>query len=137
MANASGKVYEMRVLSVNDSVIECGLAGGTPGNFDVMVTLDGFGDIPPVNDSINNFAYELVIDSISPISGSYYGGTLITILGRNFSPEKEETQVFIRDIKCDIESVKTGEIQCRTPPFHEEWANKTTHELTLYNRLII
>ena len=95
LANASGKVYEMKILSVNDSAIECGIPGGLPGNFDVMVTLAGFGDIPPSNPSDNDFVYELVIDSISPTTGSYNGGTLITITGKNFSPDEKETQVFV------------------------------------------
>ena len=33
LANASGKVYEMRILSLNDTNIECGIPGGLPGNF--------------------------------------------------------------------------------------------------------
>ena len=81
LSNASGNVYEMKILSVNDSAIECGIPGGRPGNFDVVVTLAGSGDIPPVSSSDNDFVYELVINSISPTSGSHHGGTLITITG--------------------------------------------------------
>ena len=33
LANASGKVYEMRILSLNNTNIECGIPGGLPGNF--------------------------------------------------------------------------------------------------------
>ena len=95
LANSSGKVYEMKVLSVNDSAIECGIPGGIAGNFDVTVTLDGYGDIPPASPSDNDFVYELVLDSVSPTSGSYNGGTLITITGKNLSPDEDETQVFI------------------------------------------
>ena len=108
LANGSGKVYEMRVLTANDTSIDCGIPGGLPGEFDVMVTLAGYGDIPPYNASSNDFVYELVLDSISPSFGSHYGGTLITIRGRNFSPVKTETQFFIGNElnwMCDIESL--------------------------------
>ena len=35
LANGSGKVYEMRVLELTDTMIQCGIPGGLPGTFDV------------------------------------------------------------------------------------------------------
>lgn len=49
LANSTGKVYKMRVLSVNSTTITCGIPGGLPGKFDVKVGIDGIGDIIPVN----------------------------------------------------------------------------------------
>ena len=37
----------MRVLSVNDSMIKCGIPGGLPGTFAVVVSIDGIGNIQP------------------------------------------------------------------------------------------
>jgi uncharacterized protein (TIGR03437 family) len=39
LSNSSGKVYQLNVLSVNDSNIEVGLSGGLAGIFTVQVTL--------------------------------------------------------------------------------------------------
>ncbi len=35
LANSTGKVYQMRALSVNDTTIKAGIPGGLPGNFKV------------------------------------------------------------------------------------------------------
>lgn len=49
----------------------------------------------PNQTDVNAFTYELIIHSVSPSSGSYYGGTLINIKGINFSDKKDETLVFV------------------------------------------
>ena len=77
----------MRVLSTNDTTIKCGIPGGLPGKFDVKVSIGGHGDITPINPAVDDFTYELVIESVTPSSGAHYGGTLLTIVGRNFSPD--------------------------------------------------
>ena len=97
LANYSGRPYEMRILSINDSTIECGIPGGLPGEFEVEVNIIGTGNAIPNPETANDFVYELVIESISPTTGSYYGGTLITITGRNFSPTLTENLVFVSD----------------------------------------
>lgn len=33
LSNSTDKVYQLRVLSVNDTLIRCGLPGGMPGNY--------------------------------------------------------------------------------------------------------
>ena len=45
--------------------------------------------------NVNLFRYEIAIEDISPKVGSPNGGTLLTIRGRNFSPEDAENLVFI------------------------------------------
>lgn len=95
LANATGKVYRMRVLEVNDTVVKCGIPGGLPGRFDVKVGIDGLGDILPVNAAADDFTYELVVDTITPATVSYHGGTLLTITGRNFSPDKLDNLVHV------------------------------------------
>lgn len=57
----------------------------------------GVGEALPNATTINDFAYELVINSVTPLTGSYNGGTLVTIQGINFSPALDETLVFVGD----------------------------------------
>jgi hypothetical protein len=46
LANATGKIYKLRVISVNDTTIVCGLPGGNAGRYSVKVTINDLGDIP-------------------------------------------------------------------------------------------
>lgn len=55
--------------------------------FDVKVSVDGYGDIMPVDVNADDFVYELVVDGVSAGNVAYYGGNVITITGRNFSPD--------------------------------------------------
>ena len=86
LSNSTGKVYRMRILSLNDTYIKVGIPGGLAGKFKVQVNKIGLGEILPNNTSCNDFTYELVINSVAPNTGSYNGGTLINIKGINFSP---------------------------------------------------
>lgn len=95
LANSSGKVYRMRVLTLNDTYIKVGIPGGLTGKYKVQVNLIGLGEAIPNNTNVNDFAYELIINSVTPATGSYYGGTLINIKGVNFSPALDETLVFV------------------------------------------
>lgn len=128
----------MRVLEINDTFIKCGIPGGLPGNFDVKVSLDGQGDIAPVDPLVDDFVYELVVESVSPSTVAYYGGTLLTITGRNFSPDKLENLAHIGNELnwlCDIESLTRTEIKCRVPPTHPDWSSPT-QGIVINNRLI-
>lgn len=58
-----------------------------PGNFEVKISIEGVGDIIPADPLVDDFVYELIIESVSPTTVSYYGGTVITITGRNFAPD--------------------------------------------------
>jgi hypothetical protein len=56
------------------------------------------------------------VTSFSPISGSVYGGTLITIIGQTFSTEATDNPVMIGTTLCAIVSTSETEIKCRTKP---------------------
>lgn len=86
LANSSGKVYKMRVLVLNDTYIKVGIPGGLTGKYKVQANIIGVGEALPNTTTCNDFAYELVINSVTPSTGSYNGGTLVTIQGINFSP---------------------------------------------------
>jgi hypothetical protein len=140
LANSSGKIYNMRILSLNDTYIKTGIPGGLPGVFKVYVNVQGLGDAIPEPTSANIFTYELVITSVSPSNGSYNGGTLLSIKGINISPDILENLMFIGDeinVMCKIESVNQTNIACRTPPIHANYQVNTPLDVVLTNRLII
>jgi len=56
------------------------------------------------------------ITSITPLTGSTAGGTLITIKGRNFSKDPLDNPVKIGDVKCLVVSTNKTTIKCRTEP---------------------
>jgi hypothetical protein len=85
----------MRILKINDTFIQCGIPGGLPGNFKVVITVSGLGNAIANPNNANAFVYESVITNVSPATGSAYGGTLLTISGRNFVPDKMQSLVFI------------------------------------------
>lgn len=72
----------------------------------------------------NAFSYLFTITSISPNTGSYNGGTLITIIGTNFSPASGDTLVYVGDTLdwfCSVETINSTVIQCRTPPISSDY----------------
>jgi hypothetical protein len=85
----------MRILKINDTFMQCGIPGGLPGNFIVVITVSGLGNAIPNPSNANSFVYESVITNVSPVTGSAYGGTLLTISGRNFVADKMQSLVFI------------------------------------------
>jgi hypothetical protein len=108
LTNSSGNIYQMKILSVNDTFIKAGLSGGLPGNFKVNVIKEGFGNAIAASETANSFAYEVRITGVSPGSGSIGGGTLITITGKNFVPDVLDTMVTIGNELnqlCKIESI--------------------------------
>lgn len=109
----------MRVLKLNDTYIKVGIPGGLTGKYKVEVNIIGVGEALPNTANVNSFNYELVINSVTPSSGSYNGGTLLHLQGINFSPALDETLVFVGDElnwMCNVESLNTTDILCRTPP---------------------
>ncbi len=57
-----------------------------PGDYKVQVSLNGVGDIGTSSTTAADFSYKLAVSSITPTTGSFYGGTLVTITGGYFSP---------------------------------------------------
>lgn len=54
------------------------------------------------------------VTDISPLEGSIYGGTLVTITGENFSDDALDNPVKIGDDYCYVITSSTTEITCRT-----------------------
>lgn len=97
LSNSSGKAYQLNVLSVNDTNVEAGLSGGLAGAFTVQVTRPDFNGDNIAAPGVDQFQYLSSIISVSPSTGSYNGGTLLTITGTNFSPAYGDTLVYVGD----------------------------------------
>ena len=69
--------------------ITCILGGGRTGNYSVLVVDATMGESTITASA--SFSYELIVDSISPISGGLGGGYDITITGRNFGAADSHT----------------------------------------------
>lgn len=95
LSNSSGRVYQLNVISVNETNLEAGLSGGLAGTFTVQVTLPDFNGNNIAAPGVDEFQYLCSITSVSPSTGSYNGGTLLTITGNNFSPAYSDTLVYI------------------------------------------
>lgn len=140
LSNTSGIAYNMRIIKLNDTYIQAGIPGGLPGSFKVQVQISGLGMALPNTTSCNDFTYQLVITSVTPTSGSYNGGTLIHIQGKNFSSAVDETLVFVGNAinwLCNLVSVNTTDILCRTPPFNPTYNISTPQTVLLTNRLMV
>jgi hypothetical protein len=121
LTNSTSTVYQLNVLRANDTQLLVKLPGGLPGVFNVIVNRYNYGGSTEGTPNASQFTYEIVMTGVSPVTGSINGGTIITITGRNFSPDPLDNQVYIGNAInwiCDIISVTTTQIQCRTPAIH-------------------
>ena len=63
LTNASGQIYELRVLSVTDGLIQVGLSGGLEGDYEVQVNFpDGPGDAVAAAPGVDIFSYSFQVD---------------------------------------------------------------------------
>lgn len=72
-----------------------GLPGGRSGTYTVEVNVPTNGDSIAGSANSNVFKYELRMTSVTPTSGSIYGGTLLTIAGVNFATDLKDTLVYV------------------------------------------
>jgi hypothetical protein len=87
--------YQLSIINVTSTCINAILSGGRAGIYQVQIMLAGIGNSIEAQVNSSLFAYDISITSVSPTTGSIYGGTVITILGNNFSPIITQNQVFI------------------------------------------
>ena len=98
------------VTSSTASTINCDLPAVPGGNYAVIVSNEEFGW------SNQDITYSAILSmqSVSPVSGSFGGGSLITISGQGFDTINYPT-VTVCNINCLVESVLDTKIQCLTP----------------------
>ena len=85
--------------------------GAVSGSYWIMLTSTQFGRI---DTDLLQLAVHGTVTSVSPLTGSKYGGTLITILGENFSHEPLDNPVMIGDEYCYVKTSSPTKITCRT-----------------------
>ena len=139
LSNQTGKIYQLTILSLNETYIKVGLPGGQAGDFKVEVNTVANGDSVSTGNA-SAFSYVFGIASVSPSTGSYNGGTLLTITGNSFSSDTQNTLVYIGDTLnwfCNIESVNATQIKCRTPAISSAYTAGTPVKIYASTRLII
>lgn len=79
--NNGTNIYKLNVIEASDITLKVRIPGGVSGNFNVLVQKMGVGYAQPNPINANAFSYGIFIDSITPLSGSINGGTILTING--------------------------------------------------------
>lgn len=109
--------YQLSIVNVSNTELYAVLGGGKIGTYTLMLHIPNSGySIESTTDSAK-FNYDLSITGVSPTSGSLYGGTILTFIGKNFSPINSQNQIYIGDTinnLCDIISSNATILTCRT-----------------------
>jgi hypothetical protein len=114
----SSYIRFMNVIDADDDAktITCKFGGAESGTFRILIRHSATGIIESDGLMLDVNAY---VDSYSPTSGSIYGGTLLTIDGRNFgdvytdNPVQISTNGGVDSIDCYVEETSATQIKCR------------------------
>lgn len=104
---------ELYVMSVDEATksIKVKFPGAPSGNYFLVLSATQGGRI---QSDLLLLDVSGSVTSISPTTGSVYGGALITITGVNFSDEPLDNPVKIGDHYCFVQTSSPTEITCRT-----------------------
>jgi hypothetical protein len=137
LVNSTGaRVYELTVTAVTSTEIQCILGGGRSGAYNVVVVDSVAGQSETNANTL--FNYELIVDSVSPQSGSLGGGYDITITGRNFGTADTHT-VFIgnaENMVCTIKTATATQIVCTVPRIDPSYNSGTNVTVVVTARLL-
>ncbi|CAE8632949.1 unnamed protein product, partial [Polarella glacialis] len=90
----------------------------------VMVDDSGYAlKASPYSGADFSFQQELRMDSITPQSGSFYGGTQVTIRGAGFGATVLTSFVIIGKVPCEVISTSHDSISCYVPAAPDELAD--------------
>ena len=127
--------YDCLITTVSPDTINCNINGGPRGSYKLSVYIEpqGYASFPSIS---STFDLVLKITSISPLSGSLNGGTLLTIQGQGFSSEKFFMTAFIgsQENKCSIQTSSSTSFTCLTSDSGSEDPSED-FEFILYGRL--
>ena len=112
----------------NETLATCTPVPHIAGPTRVSVHIDGIGyAITPVTDS-DIFTYDVIIDSVTPVTGSVFGGNKVTITGKGFPtlfPNSKHFHVLIDSNPCFITSSSLTEVTCISQPHSPDTVNVT------------
>ena len=97
------------VMTATSDELKCSIIGFVPGEYPVSVETRGVKSYGKVD-----FSYFLEITSVSPATGSFLGGTVLTITGRGFSGTQWDI-VSVGESQCEIVESSFAEIKCIVP----------------------
>jgi hypothetical protein len=104
---------ELYVMSVDDAAktVKVKFPGAYSGEYYIQLqsSVSGYIDSDLLTLSVHG-----TVNSVSPLRGSKYGGTLITITGENFSEDPLDNPVTIGSDDCYVITSTPTEITCRT-----------------------
>ena len=130
--------YQCYVTSVDASLLKCLLAGGiaSPTLYNVRVIVSGIGAAIP-SPKYPTFQFKIVVSSISPSSGSFAGGTLLTITGQNFPADIAENQVTIGSgvVRCKMISATTTTLTCMTGAADSDYQSDAKQQVYVLSRI--
>ena len=104
---------ELYVMSVDDAEksLKIKFPGAKSGSYWIQLSATQHGRI---DSDLLQLSVHGTVTSISPLTGSKYGGTLITITGENFSYDALDNPVMIGKDYCYVLTTSPTEITCRT-----------------------
>ncbi|XP_076157842.1 PKHD1 like 1, tandem duplicate 1 [Alosa pseudoharengus] len=103
---------QCEVVEWNTTAITCILPFLPPAMYEVNVQIGNLG-FPTVSAGVNaTVQYVLEVSSVTPLLGSLYGGSQLTISGSGFSANLEDNRVMLGDRSCRVTAASEHEIQC-------------------------
>lgn len=129
--------YELSIISMTSTTINCILGGGKSGDYDVVVRDSTNGvSIPNAN---SRFSYKIIVSGLSISSGHIGGGYNLTITGNNFATATGTNNVFIGNAKnsiCEVLSSTATIIVCRVPRMMPDYTANTALDVVVTGRIV-
>jgi hypothetical protein len=101
------------VLTQNHNTINCQAPGGEPGDAPMVVTVMGQVSNPFIELYTGDVNPPKILDN-TPLTGPTAGGTMVTITGQNFGPQRG--RVTIGENPCTIQTWSPTFVTCLSPP---------------------
>ena len=104
--------HPCNVSSLNSTFILCYVQSVPWGKYTPVVDISGYGRAVLATNQVLSFKQSVY--SISPRSGSFAGGQILTLQGRGFRPNA--TITIGSSLQCEIVEYTSSQIRCRTAP---------------------
>ena len=100
----------VKAVDANAKTVTVKFNGADSGTYNIALVGK---DIGRIDQSALELTVEGRVSGVTPLTGSYLGGTLITITGVNFSNDKYDNPVKAGDYWCDVQTTNPTQITCR------------------------